>query len=82
MQLNAIKSSEITATFRIKTENICLFSAVLGSSYEFYLSQLMITSKDFVCCSTELDFLKDIGAIEVLQLVVVFIMLPFYVDFY
>ena len=44
----------------------------------------MITPIDFVCFSFELDFLKNIGAIEVLQLVIVLVlecsMLPFYVD--
>ena len=28
----------------------------------------MITQNDFVCCTSELEFCKDIGIIEVLQL--------------
>ena len=40
------------------------------SNDDFCLSQLMITPNDFVCCASELEFkdIKDIGAIDMLQL--------------
>ena len=68
------KSSETIATFRKQQKQFFLisfhhkFSAVPCFNDDFYLSPFMITPNDFVGYASVLDFLKGIGAIEILQL--------------
>ena len=73
-----IKYSETVATFRkqlkphlVEIAFHHILSAVPCSNDDFCLSQFVITPNYFVCCASELEFIfKDIGAIEVLQVLV------------
>jgi len=66
------KSSETIANVCTqKTENICLKLLLHNNFWRFHapmISPFIIMPTDLACCTSELDFLKDIGAIEVLQL--------------
>ena len=61
-----IKPPNLFICLKLLFHHKCL--AVPCSNDDFYLSPFMITPNDFVCCTSELEFVKDIDAIDVLQL--------------